>query len=168
MKRFYSLALLFGALFFSATILAQQPKRVLDTQNMREGENVEYCLTHKKHTALLQNPEYVKGLAIAEAEYNELAKKGTTQKATIYTIPVVFHVLHINGVENISDEQILSALAILNRDYRKQNADTANVHPDFQGMPADAEIEFRLATIAPNGQCFSGITRTFSPLSYDG
>jgi hypothetical protein len=81
---------------------------------------------------------------------------------------VVFHVLHINGVENISDDQILNALAILNRDYRKQNADTANVHPDFQGMPADIEVEFRLATIAPNGQCFNGITRTFSPLSYDG
>ena len=85
-------------------------------------------------------------------------KKGGAQKATIYTIPVVFHVLHFGGVENISDEQILNELFILNRDYRKQNADTANVHPDFQGMPADIEV----------GQCFSGITRTFSPMSFQG
>lgn len=153
---------------FASALFAQKPQRVLDAQNMREGENVEYCITHKKHTALLQNPEYVKGLALAEAEAQEIAKKGGAQKATVYTIPVVFHVLHFNGVENISDEQILNALAILNRDYRKQNADTASVHPDFQGMPADIEIEFKLATIAPNGQCFSGITRTFSPMSYQG
>jgi len=168
MKRQTFLALLFGSLAFTTAVFAQKPQRVLDPQNMREGENVEYCLTHKKHAALLQNPDYVKGLAIAEAEYNEVVKKGDAQKATIYTIPVVFHVLHLNGVENISDEQILNALAILNRDYRKQNADTATVHPDFQGMPADIEVEFRLATIAPNGQCFNGITRTFSPMSYQG
>jgi len=165
----YSLFLLFfGAFSLFSALHAQKPQRILDSQNMREGENVEYCLTHKKHTALLHNAEYVTGLAITEAEESAIAKKGENQKATIYTIPVVFHVLHFGGIENISDEQILNALAILNRDYRKQNADTANVHPDFQGMPADIEIEFKLATIAPNGQCFNGITRTFSPMSYQG
>ena len=168
MKQLYFFALLIGALGYSTAVFAQQPKRVLDTQNMREGESVEYCITHKKHTALLQNPEYVKGLAIAEQEFAAIAKKGNDQKATIYTIPVVFHVMHINGIENISDEQIFNALFILNRDFRKLNGDTANVHPDFQGMPSDTEIEFRLATIAPNGQCFSGITRTYSPMSYQG
>lgn len=168
MKRFSTLVLFLGALTLFSNVQAQKPQRILDVQNMREGENVEYCITHKKHAALLQNPDYVNGLAIAEAEFASVSKKGEAQKATIYTIPVVFHVLHFGGIENISDEQILNALAILNRDYRKQNADTANVHPDFQGMPADIEVEFKLATIAPNGQCFSGITRTFSPLSLQG
>jgi PKD repeat protein len=168
MKSISLLVLFLSALFSAPQVFAQQPQRVLDTQNMREGENVEYCITHKKHTALLQNPVYVQGLQIAEAEFAEVVKRGGAPKATIYTIPVVFHVLHFGGVENISDEQILNALFILNRDYRKQNADTANVHPDFQGMPADIEVEFKLATIAPNGQCFSGITRTFSPMSYQG
>ena len=65
---------------FSSALFAQKPQRVLDAQNMREGENVEYCITHKKHTALLQNPEYVKGLALAEAEAQEFEKKGNTQK----------------------------------------------------------------------------------------
>ena len=168
MKSISLLVLFLSALFSAPQVFAQQPQRVLDTQNMLEGENVEYCITHKKHTALLQNPVYVQGLQIAEAEFAEVVKRGGAPKATIYTIPVVFHVLHFGGVENISDEQILNALFILNRDYRKQNADTANVHPDFQGMPADIEVEFKLATIAPNGQCFSGITRTFSPMSYQG
>ena len=86
----------------------------------------------------------------------------------MYKIPVVFHVLHNGGVENISDEQIYDCLDLLNRDYRLLNQDANNVHAEFQGMPADIEVEFKLATIAPNGQCFSGITHTFSPMSYQG
>ena len=140
MKQLYFFTLIFCVLSFSSAVFAQQPQRVLDPQNMREGESVEYCRTHKKHTALLQNPEYVQGLAIAEQEFAAISKKGNNQKATIYTIPVVFHVMHLNGIENISDEQIFNALTILNRDFRKLNGDTANVHPDFQGMPADSEI----------------------------
>ena len=116
----------------------------------------------------MKNPAYVKAKELDDAEFEMLSKKGGSEKATIYKIPVVFHVLHMNGVENISDEQIMDALAILNRDYRKQNADTANVHPDFAGMPADIEIEFVLATKAPNGTCFKGITRTYNTISYDG
>jgi hypothetical protein len=168
MKHLYLLATCLFVLGSSLSLFAQNSKRVPDPQNTREGEHVEYCITHKKHNALMSNSAYVQGLQEAEMAYELVAKKGNQQKGTIYTIPVVFHVMHFGGIENISDEQILNALAILNRDYRKQNADTANVHPDFQGMPADIEIEFKLATIAPNGQCFSGITRTFSPMSYQG
>jgi Pregnancy-associated plasma protein-A. len=46
--------------------------------------------------------------------------------------------------------------------------DAASVHAEFQGMPADAEIEFVLATKAPDGACFNGVTRTLSPYSYLG
>ena len=145
-----------------------QQKRIPDPGNMRQGETIEYCIQHKKQAELMKNPAYVKSKELDDAEFELLSKKGESEKATIYKIPVVFHVLHMNGVENISDEQIMDALAILNRDYRKQNADTANVHPDFAGMPADIEIEFVLATKAPNGNCFKGITRTYNTISYDG
>lgn len=156
-----------SVLTISMNTFAQQ-KRVLDPGNMRQGETIEYCIQHKKQAELMKNPAYVKSKELDDAEFEMLSKKGGSEKATIYKIPVVFHVLHINGVENISDEQILDALALLNRDYRKQNADTANVHPDFAGMPADIEIEFVLATKAPNGTCFKGITRTYNTISYDG
>lgn len=94
---------------------------------------------------------------------HEMLKNPVQKRGTIYKIPIVFHVLHSNGEENISREQILDQLAILNRDYRLQNADALNVHPDFKGKPADVQVEFVLATIAPNKKCFSGITRTFTP-----
>ncbi len=39
-------------------------------------------------------------------------------KRVIYKIPIVFHILHNGGVENISNEQVFDAVNILNRDYR--------------------------------------------------
>jgi PKD repeat protein len=167
MKKRHLLLSFLSVLTISMNAFAQQ-KRVLDPGNMRQGETIEYCTQHKKQAELMKNPAYVKSKELDDAEFEMLSKKGGSEKATIYKIPVVFHVLHMNGVENISDEQIMDALAILNRDYRKQNADTANVHPDFAGMPADIEIEFVLATKAPNGTCFKGITRTYNTISYDG
>ena len=166
MKKFtlVALSLLILNISFSQTI-----QRVLDKDNMREGENVEYCSQHKRMQELLKDPAMME-IYLQEQQNEELNKnkKGSYEKATLYKIPIVFHVLHNNGIENISDEQIMDALFILNRDYRKQNADTATVQIDFQGMPGDVEIEFVLATKAPNGACFKGITRTANALSYDG
>ncbi len=168
-----NVTLSFLGLFAITALTAQTtPARVLDKQNMREGESVEYCTHHKKMAEALQNPELkaMRDAFIAEQEAMEEAKKGSsgTEKATVLIIPVVFHVLHNGGVENISKEQIIDQVNILNRDYRLQNADAANVQAPFVGLPADVEIEFRLATKAPNGACFSGITRTVTTLTNDG
>lgn len=158
-----------GILSFSM-LFAQHAERVLDKSNMRDGESVEYCTSHKKMAEARNNPELRAMIEAAEAqaEAQQKTKVPGTEKATIYKIPIVFHVLHSGGAENISREQLLDAVAILNRDYRLQNADAAQVQAAFQGMPTDVEIEFALATKAPNGQCFSGITRTVTPLTFDG
>ena len=58
----------------------------------------------------------------------------------LYIIPVVFHVIHENGIENISQEQIYDALNILNRDFRKLNADTADIVDAFDDIAADTYI----------------------------
>jgi PKD repeat protein len=50
----------------------------------------------------------------------------------------------------------------MNRDYRKQNADTSVIIPAFQGMATDIEVEFRLASIDPSGNCTNGIDRVAS------
>lgn len=153
-------------IFNALTINAQAT--FFDVTNARDGESVEYCHQHKLHVKNLANPAYVQSLQNDEIIRQHEALNPTSTKGIVYKIPIVFHVLHMNGVENISDAQIKDALFILNRDYRKLNADANNVHQDFQGMPADIEVEFVLATKAPNGACFKGITRTYSPLSYQG
>ena len=85
--------------------------------------------------------------------------------AANYIIPVVFHIIHNYGNENLSRQTVEDALDILNEDMRGYNSDTASVIPAFKSIVADSEIEFRLARIAPDGQCTSGITRTVSGLT---
>ena len=75
----------------------------------------------------------------------------------LYTIPVVVHVIHNgeaygNGT-NITDEQIYSAIAALNQDYRHM-AGTNGF-----GNGVDVNIEFCLASRNPSGQPTNGIVR---------
>ncbi len=80
-------------------------------------------------------------------------------------IPVVFHIVHNGGPENISREQIEDAISLINIDYNKLNADTGTGHtyPDFTALRADCQIEFRLAKLDPAGNCTDGIIRHFDP-----
>jgi len=80
--------------------------------------------------------------------------------SSVITIPVVVHVVYNNSSENISDAQVLSQINILNEDFRRNNSDASNTPSAFQSLAADSEIEFCLATIDPNGNITSGITRT--------
>jgi hypothetical protein len=94
-----------------------------------------------------------------------IKKKSTTPK---YIIPVVFHVLHNGGPENISDAQILSAIDRLNECFKGQNPELSTVMDVFIPLTTDLDIEFKLAKRAPNGACFNGITRTKSPETNSG
>lgn len=80
-------------------------------------------------------------------------------------VPVVFHIMHDNGEENISKAQILDQLRIMNEDFRRQNADTVNTPAPFKTIAADCMIEFRLAQIAPDGSCTDGIVRVQTNLT---
>jgi len=79
---------------------------------------------------------------------------------TVITIPVVVHVIYNTTAQNISDAQINSQIAVLNQDYRNLNTDGANTPSVFQSLRADIEVEFCLATVDPNGNPTTGITRT--------
>jgi PKD repeat protein len=144
--------------------------RTIDPANCRDGENIEYCKTHKLMNKLKKDPVAYQQFLEEQLELKKIENQisNNPPNRTIYTIPLVFHILHNGGVENISRQQIEDAVVILNRDFRRQNPDANTVQSTFSGMPADIEIEFELATKAPNGQCFSGITRTLSPLTNSG
>ena len=73
----------------------------------------------------------------------------------IITIPVVVHVLYTNSTNNISDAQILSQIDVLNKDFRRTNTDRT----DKWSQAADTQIEFAMATIDPDGNATTAITR---------
>lgn len=80
----------------------------------------------------------------------------------VMVVPVVFHVLHMGGPENISDAQILDQMEVLNRDYNKMNSDTIEVVSGFDTIIANVKLEFRLATKDFLGNCTNGIERIWS------
>jgi PKD repeat protein len=86
--------------------------------------------------------------------------------SAVKIIPIVFHIIHNYGSENISDAQVIDAVRIINEDFRKLNSDTNLIVPDFKPLAADCQVEFRLAQKDPNGNCTNGITRTVSNLTY--
>lgn len=121
------------------------------------------CYTQEKYNELIKSdPSLLEKRKVMEVEtqqwINENQKKNKAQ--SIITIPVVVHVVYRTSPQNISDAQIQSQIDVLNEDYRKLNADAANVPSAFIQYAADAEIEFCLASLDPNGVATTGITRT--------
>lgn len=126
---------------------------------------LEYCGQHLILKKQLENKDFKDQYDKDQLELNLIEERIISSKktrGTVYQIPVVFHVIHRDGIENISKAQILNGLEVLNRDFRKKNSDTNSVQQKFKSIISDPEIEFVLATKAPNGICFSGITRTLT------
>ena len=145
------------ALSVHAVSFSQHDYRPCTTDDMVRAAKSEY-------------PGYSENLRKLEeftAEYirNNVGQRtaGTVQ----YVIPVVFHVIHNYGPENISKAQILDAMDIFNKSFQKLYADSVLVASAFRPIMADCQIEFRLAQIDPNGNCTDGITRTVSSLTYN-
>lgn len=93
------------------------------------------------------------------------ASASAKNSSVVRIIPVVVHVIHANGPENISKAQILSEIDALNRDFRRNNSDTTATPGPFKSIAADCEIEFQMAKLDPNGNCTDGINRVYSPLT---
>lgn len=96
----------------------------------------------------------------------KITAKGNGETApVIITIPVVVHVIYKTAAQNISDEQINSQIDALNRDFRRQNADTVNTPDRFKPFAADVQIQFKLATADPKGRATTGIIRKATNVS---
>lgn len=125
------------------------------------------CVSQDLLTLQLQQA----GVAADRARIETFTRKWITDyhnlggARVLVTIPVVVHVVWRTPDENISDEQIVSQIEVLNQDFRKMNADSEQVtYPPFRSVRADVEIEFQLATVDPFGNVTNGITRTQTSL----
>lgn len=90
-------------------------------------------------------------------------RAGARTQTSTYTIPVVVHIIH-NGEPvgtggNISDNQVLSQIAVLNKDYNRQNTDASKTPAEFAGVAGSIAIEFVLARQNPGGFPTTGIVR---------
>jgi hypothetical protein len=132
------------------------------------------CASHEYLQQQLQaNPLLAQKIAEIDAwKGSDIAlngsEGGSTADPLVIKIPVVVHVLYNSTATNISDAQIQSQIDVLNRDYRKLNADTINTPAAFKNLAADCRIQFELAKIDPDGRATTGIVRKFSSIQMFG
>lgn len=136
-------------LAFGAILLLANP-----THAQRSCAAEELLHQHMEH-----DPIFREARELIERQTQEFIKKGGVQDRVQVTIPVVVHVLWNTTAQNISQAQIQSQLDVLNADFRKLNADIAGVPSVFQGVTADMEINFCLATQDNNGAATTGVER---------
>ncbi|MDB4126529.1 zinc-dependent metalloprotease [Flavobacteriales bacterium] len=120
----------------------------------------------QKFPAFYQNLEAIN--SDLEADYKSALGKMTHLKIENgkKIIPVVVHVIHDLGGENISDASIQGALDILNANINGQASNFLAKTPDiFASVRGDLNVEFRLAKIDPLGNPTSGIVRVRSELT---
>jgi hypothetical protein len=119
------------------------------------------CATMEHHAAVVQqNPSVQFNLDQINQFTQEMIESGAVDmNKAVVNIPVVVHVLYNTSAQNISDAQIQSQLAVLNKDFRKLNTDWSSTPSVFQSLVADCEINFCLATRDANGNAHTGINR---------
>ena len=127
-------------------------------------------LNHAEDVLFLSRPETRRAAIEATRALEIETQQGVTasQRDDVLIIPIVFHIIHFNGPENISTAQVHDAVDVLNINFRALNANIDDVIPEFEDLVADIEIEFRLAQRDPNGNCHPGINRIVSELTYVG
>ena len=125
------------------------------------------CGQHIVLKELLKNDDFKAYYDQEQKSFSSNNQISAPKSSVLHKIPVVFHIVHNNGVEKIDRSQVLDALEKLNIDLRALRPDTSTVDSLFKPLIADIEVEFVLATKAPDGTCFSGITMTETPYSYN-
>ena len=123
------------------------------------------CGAAEVHHRLLENREYQANRVRIELHAQRFMIEGAVGRLGAVTVPVVVHVVYGTASQNISDNQIVSQIDVLNLDYRARNTDKAKVPTVWSGLVADANVQFALATIDPSGNPTNGITRTATTAS---
>ena len=117
-------------------------------------------LFFEKDPTLLQRQ-----LALDDAIHQHIQRQKNQPElrhSAVFTIPVVVHIIHQNGSENISDAQVQSAIQHLNDAFAHQG------HYGAAGQGTNIPIQFCLAQRTPSNQATNGITRDVSGLTAMG
>lgn len=110
--------------------------------------------------AIQYQDQLTPGYAQMVRETFESAKANQNKSNSIYTIPVVIHVVYNTPEQNLPDSVLLNQIEILNQDYNRENPDTVDLRSEFLPIAGDPQIKFQLAQIDENGMPTTGITRT--------
>jgi hypothetical protein len=104
------------------------------------------CGTMSNHMRLLEMyPSFrdkLFKLEEATAKYRNSGERITT--VPVATVKVVVHVVYQTAAQNISDAQIKTQIAVLNKDFRATNTDKSKTPTAFKGLVSDSKVKFVL------------------------
>lgn len=83
-------------------------------------------------------------------------------------IPVVVHVVHNNGPENLPDDIIYDAINDLNTCFKGENINVSSIRPEFESRLGSVNVRFEMAKFDPLGNPSNGIERIVSDYTYAG
>lgn len=111
--------------------------------------------------AIQDNPDLQQIIDNDNIEYQHWLENGNFQRSATgtVTIPVVVHVIYSSNPNAVSGTRITSQIDILNADYGRTNSDAGSTPAAFQGVAANTNIQFCLATRDPQGNTTTGVNR---------
>ena len=124
---------------------------------------VEYNRQLKQNGLVQESDQQFERWLIEKIQRRKVLDKEKRVQVTSYKIQVVVHIIH-NGEAvgvgtNIPDAQVISQIAVLNRDFKRLNSDAINTPAEFKPLAGAIPIEFVLAQTDPNGMPTTGINR---------
>jgi hypothetical protein len=165
MKKLFLLILTFSTMSFS---FAQNTEQVLPDPTKGCATDALMQQLYKLHPEMLEKQKQSE--RFYQTSFIKQANPLSTRSAAVVTIPVVVHVMHKPGTpigmnENISNAMIQTGIQHLTQAFRKQAPAFSGVGRNLNIVGADVELEFCLASRAPNGSATNGINRVATTLS---
>ena len=171
MNKFLFILLITPLVLFGQTVLIDHgSNKPEDIRMINEDTQYEKKCTHKiQRDKLYKNhPELAPNLNNRHKYLEDEIRSFNQKIDQNILIPIVFHIIHDDGVENISNAQIHEAIIQINEDFAAINPEINGVHPEFNNLIANIGFEFRLADLDPNGEPTTGINRIKFDLTYNG
>lgn len=119
-----------------------------------------------------KNPELLKAKAQLDSFTAVFVQQRQAQHSqrsgATYIIPVVFHILHNAGTENIPDSLVYVEMNHWNQYMSMTNPELPTTVPSFVSILGNTQVEFRLAQKDPQGNCTNGIEHIYTQSTYYG
>jgi len=114
-----------------------------------------------QHPELKQKHNAIEQKLLLYRQRKQATINSFSPTGTVAVLPVVIHIIHNNGPENISDAQVKQGIAWLNQAY------AAGGYYN-NGQSTNTQIQFCMAQRDPQGNATTGITRNVSPYTVMG
>ncbi len=131
--------------FFALSLVNAGFSQSIDDHKLHDGRINDYSIV--EDAMEVKHPGYKNYMNTWHKQIaSQVNNQVTRSSRSIIEIPVVVHIVWKNPVENIPQADVDAQIAILNRDFQRNNPDTVNMRSVFQPIAGNPNIKFNLVT----------------------